>query len=46
MALINTEYNKGSMIPYLLFVVYSVIMAAGITIWGIHSIKKDSVTSY
>ncbi len=44
--LINPEYNKGSMIPYLLFVVYSAIMAVGITLWGIHSIKKDSVANY
>ena len=41
--LINPEYNKGSIVPYLLFVIYSSLMAIGITLWGIHSIKKDSV---
>lgn len=40
--LINPENNKGSIVPYLLFVVYSTIMAVCITIWGISSIKKDS----
>lgn len=41
--LINPEYNQGSIVPYLLFVVYSSIMAIGITIWGILSTKKDSI---
>lgn len=34
---INPEYNKNSTIPYLLFVMFSIIMAIGITKWG-----KDS----
>jgi membrane protease YdiL (CAAX protease family) len=41
--LISPEYNQGSIVPYLLFVVYSIIMAIGISIWGIFSIKKDNV---
>lgn len=44
--LINPEYNKGSVVPYLIFVVYSAIMAVGITLWGIPSIKKGSVANY
>jgi membrane protease YdiL (CAAX protease family) len=35
--LINPEYNQGSRIPYMLFVVYSTIMAIGITIWGVRT---------
>ncbi|MFT8314595.1 MAG: CPBP family intramembrane glutamic endopeptidase [Clostridium sp.] len=41
--LISPEYNQGSIVPYFLFVVYSTIMAVGISRWGFLSIKKDSV---
>ena len=44
--LINPEYNQGSIVPYFLFVVYSTIMAVGITIWGIRSTKKDSIPNF
>lgn len=40
--LISPEYNQGSVVPYLLFILYSILMAVGITIWGILSTKKDS----
>lgn len=39
--LINPEYNQGRIEPYLLYVCYSIIMAASISIWGISSTKKD-----
>jgi len=41
--LISPQYNQDSIVPYLLFVVYSTIMAVVITKWGILSSKKDSV---
>lgn len=39
--LISPQYNQGSIVPYLLFVVYSSIMALGISKWGTLS-KKGS----
>jgi membrane protease YdiL (CAAX protease family) len=39
--LINPEHNQGSMAPYLLYTIYAIIMAGGITIWGIRSSKKE-----
>jgi uncharacterized protein len=39
--LISPEYNQGSTVPYLIYIVYSTIMAIGISICGIFSIKKD-----
>ncbi len=39
--LINPEHNQGSILPYVLFVVYSTAMAAGISIWGIHSMQNN-----
>lgn len=39
--LINPEYNQGSKTPYLLYTTYAIIMAAGITIWGTRSSKRD-----
>lgn len=41
--LINPEHNQGSMAPYLFYVIYSIILAVCITIWGIHSTKKEVV---
>lgn len=38
--LINPEYNHARIEPYLLYTVYSIIMAIIITIWGISSTKK------
>lgn len=38
--LINPEHNEGSLLPYLLFMGFSTIMAVGISIWGVTSIKK------
>lgn len=43
--MINPEHNHGSIVPYLLFVVYSSIMAGCITIYGIRSIKKTIHTT-
>lgn len=37
---INPEYNQGSIVPYFIFVLYSITMAIGISIWGTSSIKK------
>lgn len=34
--------SHGSIVPYLIFVVYSIIMAIGVSMWGSFSIKKDS----
>jgi membrane protease YdiL (CAAX protease family) len=39
--IISPEYNKGSIIPYVVFIVYSIIMAISISVWGNSSIKKD-----
>lgn len=39
--LINPEYNQGSVVPYLLFVLYTTIIAACLTSWGIQSAKKN-----
>lgn len=41
--LISPEYNKGNIVPYFLFVVYSIIMAVGINIVGMLSIKKTAL---
>jgi membrane protease YdiL (CAAX protease family) len=38
--LIYPQYNHGNIIPYLFFIILSVIMAGGITVWGILSTKK------
>ena len=38
--MINPEYNKGSMIPYLFYIVYICIMAVAISFWGITTSKK------
>jgi membrane protease YdiL (CAAX protease family) len=37
--LINPEYNQGSIIPYLVFIAYSTIMAICISIWGNNKIQ-------
>jgi membrane protease YdiL (CAAX protease family) len=39
--LINPEHNQGSMAPYLLYTIFAIIMAAGISIWGIRSSKEE-----
>lgn len=39
--LINPEHNQGSIAPYLLYTIYAIIMAAGISIWGTHSSKME-----
>ncbi|MDF2506075.1 CPBP family intramembrane glutamic endopeptidase [Clostridium sp.] len=41
--LISPEYNKGNIVPYFLFAVYSIIMAVGINIGGMLSIKKTAL---
>ncbi len=38
--LINPEYNHGSCIPYLLYVGYTIIMAVGISVWGVRAAPK------
>ncbi|MHB8066259.1 MAG: CPBP family intramembrane glutamic endopeptidase [Ruminiclostridium sp.] len=40
--LISPQYNQGSIVPYLLFVVYLSLMALGIIKWGTLS-KKEAV---
>lgn len=40
--LISPEYNEGSIVPYFLFVIYSTIMAIGISIWGNSFYKKTA----
>lgn len=44
--MINPEYNQGSIIPYLLFVIYSSIMAVGMSIWGVLTTKQKNRISY
>lgn len=41
--MIYPEYNHGDRLPYLFFVIYSFIMAIGITTWGVFSTKKEMV---
>lgn len=40
MFLIYPKYNKGSIVPYLIFTIYSAILAVSINIWGIPTLKK------
>ena len=42
--LINPEFNHGSTLPYLLYVIYSFMMAVLVTIWGISSTKRQPFT--
>lgn len=43
--LISPEYNHDSIIPYLLYIVYSTIMAFGVSIWGVHTEKVKNVNT-
>lgn len=39
--MIYPEYNHGSRLPYLFFIIYSLVMAIGIIIWGVFSTKNE-----
>ena len=44
--LINPEYNQGRIEPYLLYTIFSIVMAVIISILGSFSIRKDNAISY
>ena len=39
--LINPEYNGGSTLLYTIYVIYSLLMAVGISIWGLKQQRKN-----
>ena len=40
--MISPEHHQGNLLPYLIFLSWSFIMAVGITTWGVFSSKKEA----